>query len=128
MSDVVGCEVEVELEPQAAAVSLLETYRILAKALCPKDVHLQEDLMQEMALATLECREPRTPSGFCVVALWRARDYLRQWDAMSKRPGADRHARSVDDPQRVAREEEHRRLAIEKAERAIENVKAKKAG
>lgn len=127
-SEVVGVGGELEIAPRVAAIELLETYRILAKALCPKDVHLQEDLMQEMALATLECASPRTPSGFCVIAMWRARDYLRQWTEMSKRPGCEVNSHSVLDPRKKAREEELARIAAEKAEAAIENLAGKKAG
>jgi len=127
-NEVMGVGGEMEIAPRVAAIELLETYRILAKALCPKDVHLQEDLMQEMALATLECTSPRTPSGFCVIAMWRAKDYLAQWNAMSKRPGCEVNSHSVDDPRRKAREEEQARLAAEKAEAAVANMAQKKAG
>jgi len=122
------CTPEAEIEPRVAAVELLSTFRVLARGLCPKDRHLQEDLMQEMALATLQCATARTASSFCVVALWRAKNYLHAWNEMSKRPGCEVNVRSVDDPRRKSREDEYARIAAEKAEIAIENLKPKKAG
>lgn len=122
------CAPEAEIEPRVAAVELLPTFRVLARGLCPKDRHLQEDLMQEMALATLQCATARSASSFCVVALWRAKNYLEAWNAMSKRPGCEVSSHSVDCPRRKAREEEQARLAAEKAEAAIANMAQKKAG
>lgn len=122
------CAPEAEIEPRVAAVELLPTFRVLARGLCPKDRHLQEDLMQEMALATLQCATARSASSFCVVALWRAKNYLEAWNEQSKRPGCVVNSQSVDDPRRKALEEEQARLAAEKAEAALANMAQKKAG
>ena len=114
-----GSEVEREMEPRVAAVQLLEVFRVLAKGLCPRDRHLQEVLMQEMALGVLQCGSARTAAGYCVIAMWRARDYLRQWNEMSRRPGCERHARETYDPAKVEAVAEAAEAALRKAETAV---------
>jgi len=121
------CAPEAELDPYVAAVELLPTFRVLARGLCPKDRHLQEDLMQEMALATLQSPARRSATAFCVAALWRAKNYLHLWNEQSKRPGCAKDTHSVDDPKRTAREDEAARMAAEQAEIAIGNLNKRSA-
>ena len=67
------------LAPRAAAVELREDFTRLAVALSPKDRSTRDDLVQEMCLAVLLCRDDQTRSFYISAALWRARDYLRWW-------------------------------------------------
>lgn len=108
------------LEPADAAVQLLDTFRILARMLCPRDRHLQEDLVQEMALSALMDPTPRTLSAYCITGMWRAKNFLRLWYEQTKRPGCERHSRSVEDP---LLEEESKAVA-ERAEAAAVEFKS----
>src|SRR5262249_11767394 len=105
------------VDPNVAAVDLLETFRLLARTLCRHDRFLQDDLVQEMALATLESSEPRTVSSYCVTAVWRAQNYLRLWNAQRYRPGCEKHVRSSYDPRVEEKKEEPVRRAEEVAGR-----------
>jgi len=67
------------LSPREAAVQLLHEFTVIARAMWPQDKSTQDDLVQEMAHAALRCREPNTPSFYCSLGAWRARDYLRWW-------------------------------------------------
>lgn len=111
---------EEAIHPQVAAVALLDTFGTLARLLCPLDKHLQEDLVQEMALSALMDPEPRSLTAYCVTAVWRAKNFLRLWYQQSKRPGCVVHARSVYDPE----VEEQEREAAEKAEAAAGEMRA----
>ncbi|HYG77808.1 MAG TPA: hypothetical protein VEK08_22570 [Planctomycetota bacterium] len=78
------------LHPRDAAVELLHEFTVIARAMWPQDKSIQDDLVQEMALAAIHCREPHTPSFYCSLGAWRARDYLRWWlIPIYKRQGLD---------------------------------------
>lgn len=76
-----GFELEDEplVEPRAAAVELLGEFKYIAAALSPRDKSTQDDLVQEMCLAALECAQPNRLSYYLWLAGWRAKDYLRWW-------------------------------------------------
>jgi len=67
------------IEPRVAAVELIEDFKRLAKALSPRDLSTQDDLVQEMCLAALDCTAPNKRSYYTWLAGWRAKDYLRWW-------------------------------------------------
>ena len=73
------------LDPRAAAVDLLDDFQRLAAALSPRDSSTQDDLVQEMCLAALECTQPNQRSYYLWLAGWRAKDYLRWWLTPMKR-------------------------------------------
>ena len=52
-----------------------------------KDVHLREDLAQEMSLSVLECRHPHSLSFFLSRATCRAINYIKRWERGKKRTG-----------------------------------------
>ncbi len=62
--------------PADAAVRLQGKFRWLAARLATKNPHLQDDLVQEMSVAVLECSGDNTDSFYCVRAESRALDYL----------------------------------------------------
>jgi len=70
---------EVMIEPRLAAVELIGVFKRIAAALSPTDRSTQEDLVQEMCLAMLECSKPREKRLLIQLAIWRAKDYLRWW-------------------------------------------------
>jgi DNA-directed RNA polymerase specialized sigma24 family protein len=113
----VACEEAIA--PHVAAVALLDTFRTLARLMC-RDRHLQEDVVQEMALSALMDPEPRSLTAYCVSAVWRGKNYLRLWYQQKKRPGCVVNSRSVYDPE----EEEREREAAEKAEAAAGEMRA----
>ena len=82
-------EDEAVLEPRKAAVELLNEFRRLAAALSPRDRSTQDDLLQEMCLAALECSQPNQRSYYLWLAGWRAKDYLRWWLTPIKRDRKD---------------------------------------
>ena len=67
------------LHPRQAAVEMLDEFRSLARHLAPGDLSTQDDLVQEMAMSALLCRQPQHRSSYRLVAVWRALDYLRWW-------------------------------------------------
>lgn len=67
-----------KLTPNEAVVRLLREFRILARSMAPKDRALQDDLVQEMALAVLQTRRMAHKTYFRRVAEWRACDVLRR--------------------------------------------------
>lgn len=82
-------EDEALLEPRMAAVELLTEFKRLATALSPHDRSTQDDLLQEMCLAALECSQPNQRSYYLWLAGWRAKDYLRWWLTPIKRDRQD---------------------------------------
>jgi excisionase family DNA binding protein len=65
------------LAPRDAAVKLMGKFRWQARRLVPKNLHLQDDLVQEMCLATLCCFGLNTVSFYCWRAESRAKNYLK---------------------------------------------------
>ncbi len=74
------------LEPRAAAVELIEQFTRIARALSPRDPSTQDDLVQEMCLAALECSSANTRAFFLSLGAWRAKDFLLRWKQGSKIP------------------------------------------
>lgn len=66
------------LEPRDAAELLLCDFRLVALDLC-YDRTLQEDLVQEMALAALKISGPHTRAYYLQLGRWRAKTYLRRF-------------------------------------------------
>jgi hypothetical protein len=66
-------------EPRQAAVQLQSEYQRLAAVLSPADKSMQDDMVQEMSLAALQCTKPNSRKYYMYLAGWRARDYLRWW-------------------------------------------------
>ena len=62
--------------PFEASVTLQGKFRWFAGRMAPKDPHMQDDLVQEMSLAVLECRGTNTMSLYCARAECRAKNYL----------------------------------------------------
>ncbi len=89
------------LHPRQAAVELQPDFRSIARQLCPGDLSTQDDLVQEMSLAALLCREPQTRSMFRWLAGWRAVDYLRWWTLplRMRTPGVDLDALEQESPE-----------------------------
>ena len=73
------------IEPRAAAVELLPDFKRIAAALSPRDVSTQDDLVQEMCLAALDCKHANRLTYYKWLAGWRAKDYLRWWLSPMKR-------------------------------------------
>jgi len=67
------------LLPRVAALEMQAQFRTLARQLAPRDKSTQDDLVQEMALACILATEPQSRSSFRLIAVWRAKDYLRWW-------------------------------------------------
>ncbi len=65
-----------EMLPELAA-----EFRRIAKCLCKNDRAMQEDLIQEMALAVLCVRGVHSWGYYVRLGRWRARDYLRRFGA-----------------------------------------------
>lgn len=67
------------IAPRVAAIEMRDEFERLAFALSPLDKAMQDDLVQEMCLAALECTKSNRRSYFSWLAGWRAKDYLRWW-------------------------------------------------
>ena len=80
------------LEPRVAAETLLGAFRSQAENLRPFDPAMQDDLVQEMALAVLLETKSATQNFFLTLALWRARDFLR---GEMREEEAKRHATTL---------------------------------
>ncbi|MEI6235362.1 MAG: hypothetical protein WCT04_20080 [Planctomycetota bacterium] len=78
------------LEPTVAAVDLIDDFKRLASALRPRDPSTQDDLVQVMCQAALECSNSNERSYYMWLAGWRAKDYLRWWTATLTRQDAER--------------------------------------
>ncbi len=76
---------ELLIEPREAAIAMRDEFERLASALSPLDAATQDDLVQEMCLAALECSQASRRSYFSWLAGWRAKDYLRWWFLPMKR-------------------------------------------
>lgn len=72
-------------EPADAVERLHASFRAVARRMAPRDAWLREDLAQEMALAVLSLKRPRTLARFRTWAAWRARDYVRRFAGPRKR-------------------------------------------
>jgi len=64
------------IEPAVAAVRYQFSFGWMARRLRPEDLALQDDLIQEMSLAVLQCEKPATRKYFLDRALSRAINYL----------------------------------------------------
>lgn len=62
-----------------AAVHMQVEFRHTARKMRPRDRHTQDDLVQEMSKALVECTEPNSLCYFRHLATSRAKDYLRNW-------------------------------------------------
>jgi len=67
------------LLPRVAALEMQDEFRTLARQIAPRDKSTQDDLVQEMALACILAPEAKSRSCFRLLAVWRAKDYLRWW-------------------------------------------------
>jgi hypothetical protein len=94
------------LLPRVAALEMEGEFRTLARHLAPRDKSTQDDLVQEMALACILAPEAKSRSCFRLMAVWRAKDYLRWW----------RTQRSSD----PAEADEERELTDEELEKACD--------
>jgi|GEM_PF-4573151 len=74
------------LEPRAASVELQSEFQRMARLISPKDRSTQDDLVQEMTLAALECGKPNTRSYYLQLGVSRALNYLRWWTRPMRRP------------------------------------------
>ena len=74
-----GSHADEPFYPRVAAVEMANEFRSIARQLCPRDPSTQDDLVQEMALAVMLCREPQSRSTYRLCATWRAMDYIRWW-------------------------------------------------
>lgn len=72
-------------DPADAVERLHGSFRAVARRIAPRDAWLREDLAQEMALAVLALKRPRTLARFRTWAAWRARDYARRFGGPRKR-------------------------------------------
>ena len=72
-----------EVGPAEAALRLQKRFRRVARKLVLHDRHLRQDVVQEMSLAVLQCKEPHMLAWFQQLGYWRALDYLRR---VSERP------------------------------------------
>ncbi|MCK6470184.1 MAG: hypothetical protein L6R28_00440 [Planctomycetes bacterium] len=72
-------------DPADAVERLHASFRAVARRIAPRDAFLREDLAQEMALAVLALKRPRTLARFRTWAAWRARDYVRRFAGPRKR-------------------------------------------
>ena len=61
----------------SAVETLLPKFELFAALVCRGDKHMQEDLIQEMALSVLEYGKEATLSFFISRACWSARKCLR---------------------------------------------------
>lgn len=64
------------IKPRRAAIKLQGRFRRCARRLAENDRATQDDLVQEMCLAVLQCKEPANASFFMSRAKSRAYDYL----------------------------------------------------
>ena len=78
------------LRPRRAAKKLQRAFRNIAWRLAPMKWEVQEDLVQEMSLAVLECEQPATRSYFVHRAKSRALNYL-EYERMRGMPRMKRH-------------------------------------
>ena len=78
------------LRPRRAAKKLQRAFRNIAWRLAPGKWEVQEDLIQEMSLAVLECDQPATRSYFVHRAKSRALNYL-EYERMRGMPRMKRH-------------------------------------
>ena len=65
--------------PEKAVVILRGDFERFAAHLRRCDISLRDDLIQEMNLGVLQCREPHTLSYFKSRGVSRAKDFLRMW-------------------------------------------------
>ena len=78
------------LRPRRAAKKLQRAFRNIAWRLAPMKWDVQEDLVQEMSLAVLECEQPATRSYFLYRAKSRALNYLA-YERIRGMPRTKRH-------------------------------------
>ena len=78
------------LRPRRAAKELQSTFRNIARRLAPKKWEVQDDLVQEMSLAVLQCDQPATRSYFVHRAKSRAINHLA-YERMRGMPRMKRH-------------------------------------
>lgn len=65
--------------PEEAAVAFYRGFRRIARRMAPNDRAMQDDLTQEMALGALQAGRPGPRRFFLVLAVWRAKDFLRRF-------------------------------------------------
>jgi hypothetical protein len=71
------CERRERIYPDRAVVILQSDFERFAAQLRRCDLALRDDLVQEMSLGVLQCREPHTLSFFKSRGVSRAKDFLR---------------------------------------------------